>query len=89
MCVHKEKVANRFGRCFDRKMERFKLKDLKPADHIVEERLYTFWHHMIVESVELDKPQKINVIHYYDGKTISSGSGSKVCRTSFEYIPDK
>ena len=54
MSVDKEKVANRFGRCFHRKMETFKLKDLKPGDHIVEERLHTYWHHMIVESVELD-----------------------------------
>ena len=89
MCVDKEKVANRFGRCFNRKMERFEIEDLKPGDHIVEERKKTFWHHMIVERVELHKPKPITVIHYYDGKTISSGSGCTVCRTSFEYTPNK
>ena len=89
MCVGKEKVANRFGRCFHRKMEGFHLEHLKPGDHIAQERCGTFWHHMIVESVDRTASKPINVIHYYDGKTKSSGKGSIVCRTSFEYTPDK
>lgn len=89
MCVGKEKVANGFGHCFDRKMERFQLEDLQPAAHIAQERCGTFWHHMIVESVDKAASEPINVIHYYDGNTISSGMGSTVCRTSFEYTPDK
>ena len=84
-----EKVANGFGRCFHRKMERFHLEDLKPGDHIAQERCGTFWHHMIVESVDEAASEPIKVIHYYDGKTISSGKGCTVCRTSFEYTPDK
>ena len=94
MCADKEKVANRFGRCFHRKMERFELEDLKRGDHIVEERYFayllpTYWHHMIVERVELEKPEPITVIHYSGGKTIFSGSGSKVCRDSFQYTSKK
>ena len=91
MSVGKEKVANGFGRCFHRKIERFQLDDLKPSDHIAEERCGTFWHHMIVENVDEAEAasEPIKVIHYYDGKTISSGKGSTVRRTSFEYTPDK
>jgi hypothetical protein len=83
-----DRVANRFGRCFHRKKERFKLENLKPADHIVEEKyLIFYWHHMIVESIDLNKKQ-IKVIHYYD-KQGPSGSGSVVCCTLFTYTPDK
>ena len=88
MCNHKrnEKVANRFGRCFYRRMEKFKLEDLKPGDHIVVQRHKIYYHHMIVERVEL-KLGQIIVIHYYS-KTAPSGFGSTVCRTSFEYTPE-
>ena len=86
MCLQKDEiVANRFGRPFYRKRKTFQLKDLKPGDHIVQERLKTYWHHMIVESVEEAASEPINVIHYYDGKAISSGFGCKVRRNSFEY----
>ena len=81
-----DRVANRFGRCFLHRKERFELKDLKPADHIVEEKYLTYWHHMIVDSIDLNKKQ-ITVIHYYRGS--GSGSGSVVCCDNFEYTPDK
>jgi hypothetical protein len=83
-----DRVANRFGRCFHRRKERFELKDLKRADHIVEERHSTYWHHMIVESIDLLNEKPITVIHYYQGSG-PSGSGSVVCRDNFEYTPDK
>ena len=89
MCVGKEKVANRFGRPFHRKMEKFHLEDLKPGDHIAQERCGTFWHHMIVESVKKAEPKPIKVIHYYGGETIFSGKGSTVCDTLLEYTQDK
>jgi hypothetical protein len=83
-----DRVANRFGRCFHHRKERFDLENLKPADHIVEERHSTYWHHMIVESIDLNEEQPINVIHYYRSSG-PSGSGSFVCRDSFPYTPNK
>ena len=82
-----DRVANRFGRCFLHRKESFDLKNLKQADHIVEEKYSTYWHHMIVENIDLNKKQ-INVIHYYN-KEGPSGSGSRVCRDSFPYTKDK
>ena len=73
-----EKIANRFGRPFRHSMESVELQDLKAGDHIVEECYYTFWHHMIVDKEE----EKVDRIHYYE-KTGPSGSGSTVCRGSF------
>ena len=79
------RAANRYGRCFRRRKELFELESLKPADHIVEERYLTFWHHMIVESVE---GEKINVIHFYN-KRGPSGFGSTVCRGEISFQRDK
>jgi hypothetical protein len=81
-----DRVANRFGRCFHHKKERFDLEDLKPADHIVREGYSTYWHHMIVESIDLLNEKPINVIHYFEKE---GPSGSRVCRNSFPYTPYK
>jgi hypothetical protein len=71
------KIANRFGRPFGHNMKRIELKDLEAGDHIVEERHYTYWHHMIV-----DKKEEVYVIHY-NNKKGPSGYGSVVCRDRF------
>ena len=79
-----KKARNNFGRCH----ETFDVADLKPGDHIVQEclgLLTTFWHHMIVESVE---HQQINVIHYYhDFEPV--WKWPSVCRTSLTFTPDR
>ena len=85
------KAANGFGRCFHRKKEKFDLEDLKPGDHIAEESSWglkmTFWHHAIVESVDIDA-RKINVIHFYHDMN-PKWKWASVCRNSFEFTPDR
>ena len=72
------KIANRFGRPFPHSMERVELKDFEAGDHIVVERHYTYWHHMIV-----DKEEDVYIIHFHRS-TGPSGSGSGICRNLFD-----
>ncbi|XP_028396349.1 uncharacterized protein LOC114520305 [Dendronephthya gigantea] len=85
------KASNGFGRYFDHDKESFDLKELKPGDHIVLESSFglgaTFWHHMIVESVNICLEQ-INVIHYYHDLEPLFKLPS-VCRTSLTFVPDR
>ena len=60
----KRMVANRFGRVFQYAKEKVEqLEQLKPGDHIVYENNKTYWHHMIVESIDCGN-KVISVIHY-------------------------
>ena len=76
------------GKSFERCYETFNVCDLKPGDHIVQEclgLLTTFWHHMILESVN---DEEINVIHYYhDFQPV--WKWPSVCRTSLKFTPDR
>ena len=85
------KASNGFGHCFDHDKESFDLNELQPGDHIVQESPFglgtTFWHHMIVESIDVCREQ-INVIHYYhDLEPLLKWPS--VCRTSLAFVPDR
>ena len=65
----KRMVANRFGRVFQYARERLeRLDQLKPGDHIVYEKYKTYWHHMIVKSINCGNGV-ISVIHYASKKS--------------------
>ena len=85
------KAANSYGRCFYYDKEMFDLCDLKPGDHIVQESpsalATTFWHHMIVESIDLCREQ-INVIHYFHDLQ-PLWKWPSVCRTTLTFTPDR
>lgn len=86
-------VNNRYGQPLRYNKEEITLLDqLKPGDHIAYEQLKLYWHHMIVEKVDLDGEKPIHVIHYYNTPKDFLNTFPKkaeVRRDSFAFSPEK
>ena len=90
-----KKTSNLYGQVYSFAKECLtSLEHIFPGDHIAYERVYLYWHHCIVEDVDIES-KTVKVIHYHNNvreffeTTLQHGSIAQVKRGSLEFWPKR